>query len=285
MDRGGDTDAAGLGQTFEPRRHVDAVAIDVVTIDDDIADIDAVAEDQSLVLGTIGVPARYCRLHFGRKLHRFDGAGELHQHAVAGRLDHAPAMFGNHGIDQLAAQCVELGERPLLVGLHQPRVAGQIGREDGGQSTLNALVGHPRGCPSRRAYWSDTMCPLRESIRSGCPWAVATGSVGPSPSRCWCSPTAITAPRRRPRRAKSLAFVLIRHYDACWRWLAQTRSARRRARARFGGALGSSRKPRRDGAEGRRRVSECRPPDRSPLAASGGAAARGDHCPGTRSEP
>ncbi len=98
-------------------------------------------------------------------------------------------------------------------------------------------------------------------------------------------PKSLALVRRRPRRAKSLAFVLIRHYDARWRWLAWTRSARRQARGRSGGALGSSRKPRRDGAERRRRVSDCRPRGCSLIAASVGAAARGDHRPGTRSEP
>ena len=39
-----DADAARLGQAFEPRRDIDAVAKDVAVLDDDVAEIDADAE-------------------------------------------------------------------------------------------------------------------------------------------------------------------------------------------------------------------------------------------------
>ena len=37
----GDADAAGLRNSFKPRRDVDAVAKDIVVVDDDVADMDA----------------------------------------------------------------------------------------------------------------------------------------------------------------------------------------------------------------------------------------------------
>jgi hypothetical protein len=42
--RAADADPARLGQAFEPRRDIDAVAVNVVLVDDDVADIDADAE-------------------------------------------------------------------------------------------------------------------------------------------------------------------------------------------------------------------------------------------------
>ena len=42
--RARDADAAGLGERFQARRHVDAVAEDVVVLDDHVAQIDADAE-------------------------------------------------------------------------------------------------------------------------------------------------------------------------------------------------------------------------------------------------
>src|SRR5258706_453863 len=45
-DRPRNAQAAGLRQGFQPRRHVDAVAENVVRLDDDVADIDADAEYQ-----------------------------------------------------------------------------------------------------------------------------------------------------------------------------------------------------------------------------------------------
>src|SRR5207302_796457 len=40
----GNADAAGLGQRFQPRRDVDAVAEDIIARDDDVADVDADAK-------------------------------------------------------------------------------------------------------------------------------------------------------------------------------------------------------------------------------------------------
>ncbi len=44
MDDARNHDSAGFGERLQPRCHVDAVAKDVVTVDDNIADIDADAE-------------------------------------------------------------------------------------------------------------------------------------------------------------------------------------------------------------------------------------------------
>ena len=48
------TDAARFRQTFKTRRHVDPVAKDVVTIDDDFAEIDADPELQASRAGGVG---------------------------------------------------------------------------------------------------------------------------------------------------------------------------------------------------------------------------------------
>ena len=53
VDVAGDADAAGLGEAFEAGGDVDAVAEDVVGLDDDVADIDADAEADAPVLGLI----------------------------------------------------------------------------------------------------------------------------------------------------------------------------------------------------------------------------------------
>ena len=39
-----DADAARLGKALEPRRDIDPVAVDVIAVDDDIAEIDANAD-------------------------------------------------------------------------------------------------------------------------------------------------------------------------------------------------------------------------------------------------
>ena len=65
--------------------------------------------------------------------------GELDQEAVAGGLDDAAAMLGDLGIEHLAAQRLQRRVRTLLVLSHQPRIAGDIGRQDRRQPPLDAL--------------------------------------------------------------------------------------------------------------------------------------------------
>jgi hypothetical protein len=45
--RSGNADSAGFRQRFQPSRDVHAVAIDVIAFDDDVADIDADAENDA----------------------------------------------------------------------------------------------------------------------------------------------------------------------------------------------------------------------------------------------
>ena len=94
-----DTDPARLGEGFEPRGDVDAIAKDVVVVDDDVAEIDADAEFDALALGHIGVALGYPALDLGRTAHRIDDALELDEHPVAGGLDDAAATFGDLGVE------------------------------------------------------------------------------------------------------------------------------------------------------------------------------------------
>ena len=140
----GDADAAGLGDAFEARGDVDAVAENVAVLDDDVADVDADAELDALVLRHAGVALGHAALDRDRAAHGVDDAGELDQDAVAGGLDDAAGMLGDLGIDQLAAMRLEARQRAFLVVADQPAVAGDVGCEDGGQPPLNAILGHRR---------------------------------------------------------------------------------------------------------------------------------------------
>ena len=149
-------DAARPRQPLEPRRHVDAVAIEIVALDDDVAEIDADAELDVPVLGNSGVALRHAALDFDRAARRVKNAAELDQEAVAHHLEDAPAMLGHGGIEELAAMLAKRAQRALLVGLHEPAVANDVGRQDGGKSTFNAFRGHPKvRCSPRRV---DDVC-------------------------------------------------------------------------------------------------------------------------------
>ena len=110
-----DADAAGLCDALKPRRDVDAVAKDVMGLDDYVADIDAHAESNAAVFRVTN-----CKfLDAGLKLHsspnRFDRARKLRQEPVAGVLHDAAAVFGNCRGDSVRQKRGQSGMRSLFV--------------------------------------------------------------------------------------------------------------------------------------------------------------------------
>jgi hypothetical protein len=55
MDGTGDTDATRLGEAFQTGRNIDAIAVDLDAVDDDVAEIDTDAELHPAVGREVGV--------------------------------------------------------------------------------------------------------------------------------------------------------------------------------------------------------------------------------------
>ena len=130
VHRLGHEDASGLRNGLQARGNVDAVAVDIVLLDDDIREVDADAEAHAPVVLQVGVARLGGLLHLGGEGHGIHHAAELGQEAVAQRLDDAPARLGNQRIDDGGLPRHQLGQRARFVALHQPRIARDIGRED-----------------------------------------------------------------------------------------------------------------------------------------------------------
>jgi hypothetical protein len=77
-----------------------------------------------------GVALDHVVLHLDRATHRVDHAAKLDRAAVPGAFDGAPAMRGDRGINQIAAQGSEPRQRSLLVGAREPAIADDIGDQD-----------------------------------------------------------------------------------------------------------------------------------------------------------
>ena len=98
------TDRAGLGDAFDPRGDIDAVAHQIaVRSPRPRRQMNADSELDALSAAP-GVALDHAVLDLDRAAHRVDHAAKLDKDAVAGALDDAPAMRGNGGIDQVAAQ-------------------------------------------------------------------------------------------------------------------------------------------------------------------------------------
>jgi hypothetical protein len=88
-----------------------------------------------------------CALHCAlldrhRGTHCFHGARKLGKDPVAHRLDDATRMPSDDWVHKLAAVRLKSSQRAFLVRAHQPAVATDIGRKDGGKATLDAFVVH-----------------------------------------------------------------------------------------------------------------------------------------------
>src|SRR5215472_2191713 len=81
-------DPTGLGDGLKPGGNINAVAIEVVAIDDDIAEIDADAKLYAFFTRNRGVSFVHATLHLDRAAHGIDHARKLNQNSVTGGLHH-----------------------------------------------------------------------------------------------------------------------------------------------------------------------------------------------------
>jgi hypothetical protein len=136
-----DANASGCGERLQPRGNVDAVAGDVVTLDDDVAEVDPNAEFDPLVGGDEQVARSHLALHLHGAAQRGRRARKFDQHAVAGRTHDAAAVLGDLRIDQLRADLPQPGMRAGLVALHEPRIADDVGDDDRGELAVDGHGG------------------------------------------------------------------------------------------------------------------------------------------------
>jgi hypothetical protein len=141
-DRLRDGYPSGFGDTFEPGRDIDAVAKNIIVIDDYVAKVDADAEFDTAVFGNPGIADRHIPLNFGGAFDRVYDAGEFDQHSVAGQLDDAPLMLRNGGVNELGPMSLEADERADLVRAHQAAISDYVGGKDRGKSAF-----HLGNCP------------------------------------------------------------------------------------------------------------------------------------------
>ena len=159
--RARNTDAAGLGQHFQARRHVDAVAKDVVALNDHIAKIDADAKLHPPRRRDVDIALRHPALNLGGAQHRIDDAVEFDQHAVAGGLDDAAAILGDGRIDQFDPMGLQTRKRTRLVSLHEPTVADHVSGEDRCEPSLWSRHIHLLGSLTKQSSRSCNLANVR----------------------------------------------------------------------------------------------------------------------------
>jgi hypothetical protein len=118
IGRARDADTAGFAQRFEPRGDIDAVAENIVAVDDDVPDIDSNPEHNLLVVWNRRVALQHRALHFHGERDRIDYAGELQQRAIAGGLDDTAPVFRDRWVYQFPPVRFQRSQCADLVGSH-----------------------------------------------------------------------------------------------------------------------------------------------------------------------
>jgi hypothetical protein len=77
LNTGGNANASGLGQTFQPSRDIHPVTKDVVVLHDNVALVNSDTELDAIVARCRGISLIHPVLPFGRTTQGIDHAGEL----------------------------------------------------------------------------------------------------------------------------------------------------------------------------------------------------------------
>ncbi len=130
--RGGNTNTAYVGKLLDAGSNIHTVAENIVVFENDIAKIDADPEFDPPILRHVRISPLHALLDLHGALYCIGHALELHEHAVARRLDDPALVLCDGGIDQFNPVRPEAGDRACFVGLHQPAIACHIGCQDCG---------------------------------------------------------------------------------------------------------------------------------------------------------
>src|SRR5690349_12084026 len=104
-----DADPPGLRQSFETRRDIDAVAKNVLVINDDVADVQTDTELNTPFWRYLGIALSHLPLDVDSTTHGIDDTGKLDKDAVPRRLNDAPAVFRDLRIDDGASVAFKRG--------------------------------------------------------------------------------------------------------------------------------------------------------------------------------
>ena len=106
-----DRNASRHGDAFDPRCNIDAIAEDIVVVDDDVSQMDADAELDPLGLGYLRVLVSHAALNFDGASRCIDGTGKFDEHTSPVVLTMRPrclAIVGSTSVFLKAFSCASV---------------------------------------------------------------------------------------------------------------------------------------------------------------------------------
>src|SRR5262245_12018291 len=136
MNGAGNQYASQWRLCFQSRGDVHSIAVEVVSLDDHIAEMQTDTKDDPLRLGTFRVHLVHSLLKLDRRRQGVDCAGEFYERPVARQLDQPAAVSRDRWFKALASVRAQARQRSALVAPHQAGVADNIGGENRRQLPL-----------------------------------------------------------------------------------------------------------------------------------------------------
>src|SRR5262249_36140285 len=144
-----DADPPWLPYSFETGREIDATAINVFVVNDDVANVQTNTKLDTPFWRDLGVALGHLPLDIDSTAYTAADTGKLSKKAVARRLNDARTVFRDLRVDDCASVALERGQRAFFIQAHQPRIAHDIPRENGREAALDRFSAH--GAPPKPA--------------------------------------------------------------------------------------------------------------------------------------
>jgi hypothetical protein len=116
---------------------VDALAVEIVALNDDFAQVHADAYVDAVVLRNGSIPLGKTALQGHGAFHGIDNAGELGQQSVAHEFEYPSVVAGNLGFEQFLAASPQALKSSLFVSLHHVGVTDDIGCKNCGKPPVH----------------------------------------------------------------------------------------------------------------------------------------------------
>lgn len=128
----GNANTAGICETFKAGGDVYTFTKDIAALDDDVADVDAYAKPDLLILRHLHISVCHTTLNGGSALQGVQHTGELDDSAVSLQPDDAAVVFSDFRGDKLFEVSAERRMSSRLISLHEAAVADNVGCKYGG---------------------------------------------------------------------------------------------------------------------------------------------------------
>jgi hypothetical protein len=143
-----DADTTRLGDRLQTGGDIHTFAMSVFALDNHIAEIDPDADMYTLFLGKRTVPFIHLTLDGDGALNCINDTCEFREDAIARQFEDAPAVLFDYRLEYFLAMSLQSGERASLVALHQRRIAGNVGDQNGGKASFHGHL--PLTCLVKR---------------------------------------------------------------------------------------------------------------------------------------